>query len=71
MCYCFVYYYNKVSENCFFYSFSFNQNSGSAFGQGSFFSGLGGKPSEENASKNVFGLGSSIKSDTNSKCTKN
>ncbi|XP_042909550.1 nuclear pore complex protein Nup214 isoform X2 [Parasteatoda tepidariorum] len=31
---------------------------GSIFGQGSFsFSGLGGKPSEENASKNIFAMG--------------
>lgn len=31
-----------------------SSTSGGIFGQGSFFSGLGGKPSEENASKNVF-----------------
>lgn len=40
-----------------FYCFSgFGQASGNGvFGQGSFFSGLGGAPSAENANKNVFG----------------
>ncbi|GIX91967.1 nuclear pore complex protein Nup214 [Caerostris extrusa] len=38
----------------------FGQSSGgSIFGQGSFFSGLGGQPSAENANKNVFGKPSS------------
>lgn len=31
-----------------------SSSSGGIFGQGGFFSGLGGKPNEENASKNVF-----------------
>ncbi|KFM63126.1 Nuclear pore complex protein Nup214, partial [Stegodyphus mimosarum] len=45
-------------------SSTFGQSSGSIFGQGSFFSGLGGKPSAENASKNVFGGATSGKTST-------
>lgn len=51
--------------------FSFNQNSTSVFGQGSFFGGLGGKPSEENASKNVFGISSGVKPADTSNLFKN
>lgn len=50
----------------FLFSFSFAQNP--PFGQGSFFGGLGGKPSEENASKNVFA--SAAKSTDNTSSSK-